>query len=90
MIKTLMLAAGVVASALLTAPAQSQVRVETRIERPDSDAPRYRERRGYEERRGGYERRVIRSRFRDDCRMVEKRRVNRFGEVVIRRTRICG
>lgn len=83
MMKTLVLAVGVAASALLTAPAQSQVRVETRIERPDFDAPRYRERRSYEERR------VVRSRFRDDCRMVEKRRVNRFGEVVIRRTRIC-
>ncbi len=90
MFKTLFLAAGVAATALITAPAQSQVRVETRIERSDDDGPRYRERRGYEERRGGYERRMVRSRFRDDCRMVEKRRVNRFGEVVVRRTRICG
>jgi hypothetical protein len=88
MFKTLLLAASVAATALITAPAQSQVRVETRIERSD-DEPRYRERRGYEERRGGYERRIVRSRFRDDCRMVEKRRVNRFGEVVISRSRIC-
>ena len=89
MFKTLLLAAGVAATAFITAPAQSQVRVETRIERPHYDGPRYQERRGYEERRGGYERRVVQSRFRDDCRMVEKRRVNRFGEVVVSRSRIC-
>lgn len=51
MIKTLFLAAGVAATALITAPAQSQVRLETRMERPDHNGPRYRERRGYEERR---------------------------------------
>ena len=83
MIKTFLLAAGVAATALITAPAQSQVRVETRIEQPDHDGPRYRERRGYEERR------IVRSRH-SDCRMVEKRRENRFGETVIKRTRICG
>lgn len=49
MFKTLLLAAGVAATAFITAPAQSQVRVETRIERSDDDGPRYRERRGYEE-----------------------------------------
>jgi len=83
MLRTLMLAAGIAATALMTAPAQSQVRVETRIDRPGYDGPRYREQRGYEVRR------VERRRF-EDCRMVEKRRVNRFGEVVVRRTRICG
>lgn len=83
MFRTILLAAGIASAALLTAPAQSQVRIETRIDRPGYDGPRYRDRRGYEERR------VVRSRYRD-CRMVEKRRVNRFGEVVIRRTRICG
>jgi hypothetical protein len=83
MIKSILFAAGIVATALITAPAQSQVRVETRIDRPGYDGPRYGERRGYEMRR------VERRRF-DDCRMVEKRRVNRFGEVVVRRTRICG
>lgn len=83
MIRTILLAAGIAATAVIAAPAQSQVRVETRIDRPGYDGPRYRERRGYEVRR------VERRRY-DDCRMVEKRRVNRFGEVVIRRTRICG
>lgn len=83
MIRTILIAVGIAATALITAPAQSQVRVETRIDRPGYDGPRYRERRGYEVRR------VERRRY-HDCRMVEKRRVNRFGEVVIRRTRICG
>lgn len=83
MIRTILLAAGIAATAVIGAPAQSQVRVETRIDRPGYDGPRYRERRGYEVRR------VERRRY-EDCRMVEKRRVNRFGEVVVRRTRICG
>lgn len=82
MIRTILLAAGIAATALITAPAQSQVRVETRIDRPGYDGPRYRERGGYEVRR------VDRRRY-DDCRMVEKRRTNRFGEVVVSRTRIC-
>lgn len=68
---------------MFSAPAQSQVRIETGIDRTGYDGPRYRERRGYGERR------VIRERY-ADCRMVEKRRVNRFGEVVVRRTRLCG
>ena len=51
MISALLIAAGIAATAIATAPAQSQVRVETRIERPGYDGPRYRERRGYEMRR---------------------------------------
>jgi len=82
MIKKLLIAAGIAATALITAPAQSQVRVEMGIDRPGYNGPRYRERRGYEMRR------VERRRY-DDCRMVERRRVNRFGERVVTRTRIC-
>lgn len=83
MIRTLLLAAGIAVTAFITAPAQSQVRVETRIDRPGYDGPRYRERRGYEVRR------VERRRY-SDCRVVEKRRINRFGERVVTRTRVCG
>jgi hypothetical protein len=83
MFRTFLVTAAIATTALLSAPAQSQVRVETTIDRPGYDGPRYRERRGYEVRR------VERRRF-SDCRTVEKRRVNRFGEVVVRRTRICG
>jgi len=86
MIRHLIVAAGIAATAFLTAPAQSQVRVETRIDRPGFDAPRDRGRGGYEVRR--VERRVVRERPRD-CRIVEKRRVNRFGERVVVRSRIC-
>lgn len=83
LIRTLLMAAGIAATAMLGAPAQSQVRLDMGIDRPGYDAPRYRERRAYGERR------VIRERY-ADCRLVEKRRVNRFGEVVVRRSRICG
>jgi hypothetical protein len=62
--------------------------LETRIERSDDNAQRYGRGR-YEERRGEYERRIVRSHFRDDCRTVEKRRVNRIGEVIVSRTLIC-
>lgn len=86
MIGRLLAVAGIAATAFLTTPAQSQVRVETRIDRPGFDAPRDRDRGGYEVRR--VERRVIRERPRD-CRIVERRRVNRFGERVVVRSRIC-
>lgn len=82
MIRMFFIAAGLAATAFITAPAQSQVRVETRIDRPGYDGPRFREQRGYEVRR------VERRRARD-CRVIEKRRVNRFGERVVTRTRIC-
>lgn len=82
MIRMLLIAAGLAATTFVVAPAQAQVRVETRIDRPGYDGPRFRERRGYEVRR--VERRPVR-----DCRVIEKRRVNRFGERVVTRTRIC-
>jgi len=87
MFRTFLMAAGIAATALIAAPAQSQVTVETRIDRPGFDGPRYRDRPGYEVRR--VERRVVRERPRD-CRIIEKRRINRFGERVITRSRVCG
>jgi len=85
MIRKILLAVGITASAFVAIPAQSQVRVEV-------ESPRYERRgfegRGFEGRRGYEERRVERRRFRD-CRMIERSRINRFGERVVTRTRVC-
>jgi hypothetical protein len=82
--------AGVAATAAFSAPAQSQVQFEFGVGRPGYDGPRYYEPRGY---RFAGERRGFRGPVvlddDDDCRIVTRRRVNRYGEVVVRRMRIC-
>jgi hypothetical protein len=86
--------AGVIATAspMAISPAAAQVGVEfqfgsPRYERPYYGRPNY----GYE-RRQGYRpvygaRRIIQDD--DDCRIIVQRRINRFGEMVMRRTRVC-
>ncbi|PTM42827.1 hypothetical protein [Bosea sp. 124] len=89
MLRPILIAAAVAATAAFTAPAQAQVQFELGIDRPGYDGPRYHEPRGY---RFAGERRGFRGPVYDDdddCRMVIKRRVNRYGEVVVRRMRIC-
>ncbi len=89
MLRPFLIAAAVAATAAFSAPAQAQVQFEFGIGRPDYGGPRYDEPRGY---RYAGERRGFRGPVfddDDDCRMVVKRRVNRFGEVVERRIRIC-
>lgn len=85
------LAVAVVGVAALSAPAQAQIGIEFGIGRPVYGAPRYYEPPAY---RRQIERRVYRDRpvIADDdeeCRVIVRRRVNRFGEVVIRRVRVC-
>lgn len=80
MLPPFLIAAAVAAIAAFSGPAQAQVQFQFGIDRPGYDGPRYHERRGF---RGPV--------FNDDddCRMVVKRRVNRYGEIVERRMRIC-
>ncbi len=89
MLRTFLIAAAVAATAALSGPAQAQVQFQFGIDRPGYDGPRYDVPRGY---RYAGERRGFRGPVfddDDDCRIVVKRRVNRFGEVVVRRIRIC-
>lgn len=89
MFRPILIAATVAATAAFSAPAQAQVQLEFGIDRPGYGGPRYYEPHGY---RFAGERRGFRGPVfddDDDCRVVIKRRVNRYGEVVVRRMRIC-
>ncbi|MGO4740496.1 hypothetical protein AB4099_28445 [Bosea sp. 2KB_26] len=89
MLRPILFAAAVAATAAFSAPAQAQVQLEFGIDRPGYDGPRYHEPRGYRfagERRGFRGPAVLDD---DDCRTVIKRRVNRYGELVERRMHIC-
>lgn len=90
MLRPFLIAAAVAATATYSAPAQAQVQFEFGIGRPDYGGPRYDEPRGY---RFAQERRGFRGPVvlddDDDCRIVTRRRVNRYGEIVVRRMRIC-
>ncbi|WP_141740439.1 hypothetical protein [Bosea sp. BIWAKO-01] len=91
MLRPILIAAAVAATTAVSAPAQAQVQLEFGIDRPGYDGPRYHEPRGYPfagERRGFRGPTVIDDDD-DDCRIVIKRRVNRYGELVERRMRIC-
>jgi hypothetical protein len=96
MLRPFLIAAAVAATAAFTAPAQAQVQFELGIDqpgydRPGYDGPRYDEPRGYRyaQERRGFRGPIVRDDDDDDCRIVIKRRVNRYGELVIRRMRIC-
>ena len=89
MFRPFLIAAAMAATAALSSPAQAQVQLDFGIDHPGYDGPRYQEPRGY---RYAGERRGFRGPVvddDDDCRIVIKRRVNRYGEVVERRMRIC-
>ena len=89
MLRPFLIAAAVAATAAFSGPAEAQVQLQFGIDRPGYDGPRYHEPRGY---RFAGERRGFRGPVfddDDDCRIVIKRRVNRYGEVVERRMRIC-
>ncbi|KFC64774.1 hypothetical protein FG93_05064 [Bosea sp. LC85] len=91
MLRPILTAAAVAATAAFSAPAQAQVQFEFGIDRPGYDGPRYHEPRGYRfagERRG-FRGPAVLDDDDDDCRLVTRRRVNRYGEVVERRMRIC-
>ncbi|MGO4677111.1 hypothetical protein AB4Z40_29880 [Bosea sp. 2YAB26] len=91
MLRAILIAAAVAATAAFSAPAQAQVQLEFGIDRPGYDGPRYHEPRGYRpagERRG-FRGPAVLDDDDDDCRIVIKRRVNRYGELVERRMRIC-
>lgn len=91
MLRPILIAAAVAVAAAFGAPAQAQVQFEFGIDRPGYDGPRYHEPRGYRfagERRG-FQGPAVLDDDDDDCRIVIKRRVNRYGEVVERRMRIC-
>jgi len=86
MMRASLIAAGI-ALGSFAAPAHAQVQLEFGIDRPGYDGPRYRD-------RGDWDRRqfrgpAVRDDDDDDCRIVIRRRVNRYGEIVERRTRLC-
>lgn len=89
MLRPFPIAAAVAFTAAFSGPAQAQVEFRFGIDRPGYDGPRYHEPSGY---RFAGERRGFRGPVfddDDDCRIVVKRRVNRYGEIVERRMRIC-
>ncbi|MDP3406664.1 hypothetical protein [Bosea sp. (in: a-proteobacteria)] len=93
MLRKILTASALVGASLLSIPAQAQVNLEfgfgpqprygspydyePRGFRQFDDRPRYRGRRAIAEFDGG------------DCRIIVRRRVNRFGEYVVRRIRVC-
>lgn len=76
----------------LSAPAQAQFSVELGVGAPYYGPPRVYERPYY---RPVIERRLYRSRpvivddDEEECRFIVRRRVNRYGELVVRRIRVC-
>ena len=87
MMRASLIAAGI-ALGSFAAPANAQVQFEFGIDRPGYDGPRYRDHRGDWDRRQ-FRGPVVRDDDDDDCRIVIRRRVNRYGEMVERRTRVC-
>jgi hypothetical protein len=91
MLRNLLTGVVLFGAAVASAPAQAQFSIELgggpRYDSPYRSYERPYERR-YEERRV-YRGRSVIDDDDDDCRIVERRRVNRFGEVVVRRVRVC-
>lgn len=85
-------AAALAGATLLSAPAQAQFGIEFGVGAPAYGPPRYYEPPEY---RPVIERRIYRNRpvivddDEEECRVIVRRRVNRYGEVVIRRVRVC-
>jgi len=87
MFKTALIAAAIISGAV-AAPAQAQVQLEFGLDRPGYDGPRYRDGRDWDRR--PYRGPAVRvDEDEEDCRIVIRRRMNSYGEMVERRVRVC-